>query len=168
MSTENIKETKEKIVNWLKEEACSPEEKPDPNTYFNISVKFGKLGCFIVQPVQKRDSLIVAVRLPIPSEQITLLKELNAEKKKDFFWDLRLSLLKNNELGDFKIEADSPEDIKAVVITSRPIFYEDLTKGRLISAIFAVTRAKLMVIWLPQKYAGIIPSKKDQKLPYST
>lgn len=168
MSTDNITEIKEKIINWLKEEACSPEEKPDPNTYFNILVKFGSLGCRVIQPVQRRDSISAAIKFPVPPEKIALLNGLSAEKKIEFFWDLRLALLKNNELADFQIEQDSHGDTKAVTIFSRPIFYEDLTKGRLMSAIFAVTRATLMVIWMIQKYAGKLPAKKGQKLPYST
>ena len=168
MSTENVMKTKEKIMSWLKEEACSPEEKSDPNAYFNISVKVGNLGCHVIQPVQKIDSIIAVLRLSLPPEQLALLKGMDLEKKKALFWDLRLSLLNNSELLDFGIEADSPEDIKAVSISSKPVFYEELTKPKLFSAIYAVTRATLIVIWTIQKYAGIIPSKKDQKVPYSS
>jgi hypothetical protein len=168
MSTDKIMLIKEKIIGWLKEEACSPVEQTDPNAYFNIAIKVGRMGCQVVQPVRKMDSLMTVVRLPLPPEMLQLVKSMEPEKKTALFWDLRLSILKNSELLEFKIESDSPEDIKAVALASRPIFYEELTKSKLFSAIYAVTRATLMVMLMLQKYAGKIPSKKDQKLPYSS
>lgn len=168
MSTEEITKTKEEIVSWLKEEACSPEEKVDPNAYFNIVAKLGKMGCHVVQPVQKRDSIVTVIRLPTPPEQMSLLRGMDSEKKKALYWDLRFSLLNNSELSEFNIEADNPEEIKAVTVVSRPIFYGDLTKGKLFSAMYAVTRATLMVIWTIQKYSGKLPPSKDQKIKYSS
>ena len=59
-------------------------------------------------------------------------------------------------------------EIKAVTLASRPIFYDELTKSKLFAAIYAVSRATLMVMMMLQKYAGKIPSQKDQKLQYSS
>jgi hypothetical protein len=167
MSTEKINETKERIINWLKEEAYSPEETVDPNAFFNIVAKVGNMVCNIAQNVRKRDSIIVGTNLLISSDQLILLKEMSVTKRKEFFWDLRMSLLKNAELGNFEIKPNPPDNISAVFISSKQIFYEDLTKGSLFSAIQAVFRATLMVIWMIQQYAGVTVAKKDHKVPYS-
>jgi hypothetical protein len=99
---------------------------------------------------------------------LEIIKRMNPEKKTALFWDLRLSLVSNSELLDFQIESDTQEDIKAIGMSSRPIFYDAMTKDRLFSSIFGITRAVLMIMWMIQKYAGILPPKKDQKVPYST
>jgi len=51
-------------------------------------------------------------------------------EKKALFWNLRLSLLNNSELLYSGLEADSTEDIKAVSISSRTVFYEEFTKPK--------------------------------------
>jgi hypothetical protein len=167
MSSERIKETKERILTWLKEEAFSPEEKVDPQAYFNISSKIGNLGCNISQDVQHIDSFFVAANIVLLEEQLVLLREMDDKKRKEFFWDLRMSLLRNNEIGDFQIKPNPPEDTQAVFISSKRVYYDDLTKGRLIDAIHVVLRACIMVVWMLQQYAGITTPKKDQKTPYS-
>lgn len=168
MPSEETIKVKQKIIDWLKEEACSPVEETDPNAFFNITAKVGKLGCQIVQPVNKTDSFIVAGRVVLPPEMLEIIKSMNSEKKTALFWDLRLSLVSNSELLDFQIESDTQEDIKAIGMSSRPIFYDSFTKERLFSAMFGVTRAVLMMMWMIQKHAGKLPPRKDQKVPYST
>jgi hypothetical protein len=169
LSTENIMAIKERIIGWLKEEACSPTEQPDPNSYFNIAIKMGVFKCLIVQPVQKTDSIIAVSRVILPPDMLGLLKAIDSEKRTELFWNLRLSILKNSELLEFNIESDSTDDIKSVTLISRPVFYDEMTKSRLFSAIYAVTRATLMVMFTLQKYSGKMPSKKDeQKLSYSS
>ena len=45
-----IKENREKILFWLKEEALSPEEIVDPNAYFNFVIKLGDIRLNVIQP----------------------------------------------------------------------------------------------------------------------
>ena len=168
MSSERSKETKEKIIAWLKEEAYSPEETSDPNAYFNILAKIGGMGCNVVQNVKSVDSFIVGTNLVLVPEQLDLLKGMGSEKRKAFFWDLRMSLLKNSELGDFQIKPTPPNDTQSVFISSRKIFYDGLTKGTLEEAIHAVIKAVIMVNWMLQQYAGIITPHTYQKPSYST
>jgi hypothetical protein len=154
-------------LTWLKEEAFLPEEEVDPQAYFNISSRIGNMGCNIVQDTHHIDSFFVGANLVLDKEQLALLREMGDKKRQGFFWDLRMSLLKNNEIGDFQIKPNPPEDTQSVFISSKRVYYDDLTKGRLINAINVVLRACMMVIWMLQQYAGIITPKKDQKTPYS-
>jgi len=71
-----------------------------------------------------------------------------------------MSLLKNNELGNFEIEPNPPQDIRNVGISSRTLFYDDLTKSRLTGAIMTVLRAGLMVVCLLEQFAGVTTWKK--------
>jgi len=168
MSGELIKETKEKILSWLKEEALSPRENADPQAHFNITVNRGKVGCNIVQDVAHMDSVFVGANIVFGAKQQALLRGMSAQKINDFLWDLEMSLIKNNELGDFQIKPKPPEDIQAVFVSSRSIYYDELTKSKLVFAINVVLRALMMTMWMLEKHAGVIPQKASQKRDYAT
>jgi hypothetical protein len=65
---------------------------------------------------------------------------------------LRLALLRNNELGDFQIKPDPPNDIAEVFVASRRIFYDTLTKDKLISIIQIVYKEVMMIVWMLEYY----------------
>ena len=167
MSSSRINETKEKIINWLKEEGYFPLERANPHTRIYISVRASGWECDIIQYVEHIDKLFVVTNVVLLEEQVGFLRKMTDEKKNAFFCELRMSLLKNNELGNFEIEPNPPQDIRNVGISSRTIFYDDLTKSRLIGAIMTVLRAGLMVVWMLEQFAGVTKPKRDQKSPYS-
>jgi len=153
--SEKVKETKGKVLDWLKEEAFSPEDVADPNAYFNFSIKVSGSPLHVVQNVRAIDSFFVGANLVLTPAQLDLLKNsMDKKKRQEFFWDLRLTLLKNNSLGDFEIKPNPPDDVREVFVSSRRIFYDALTKDRLIHAINAVYRAVMMVVWMLERYAG--------------
>jgi hypothetical protein len=168
MPNEEIKITKQKIVDWLKEEGFSAEEKTDPKAYFNILTLKGGLGCNIVQDAPHNDSFFIAANIILANEQQALLKKISPQKKEDFVWDLQVNLLKNNELGDFAIKPKPPEDIQAIFISSRRIYYDEFTKGKLLSSINVIMRTMIMTIWMLQRYAGVsIPKMEEKRQDYS-
>jgi hypothetical protein len=168
LPSEDVNKTKQKILDWLKEEAFSPQENADPKAYFNISVQIGNLGCNIVQDVHHNDSFFVGANLVFGANQQVLLKGMEIQKVNDFLWELEMSLIKNNELGDFQIKPKPPEDIQAVFISSKRIYYDQLTKGNLVSTISVVLRAIMMTIWMLEKHAGILTPKVSAKRDYAT
>lgn len=168
MSSETITKVKEQILIWLKEEALSPQENADPQAYFNISIKIRNLGCNIVQDVRHVDSVFVGANLVFGADQQILLKGMGLQKVNDFLWDLEMSLIKNNELGDFQIKPKPPHDIQAVFISSRRIYYSELTKGSLVFAINVVLRAIMMTMWMLEKHAGVMTPKTRSKRDYAT
>lgn len=103
-------------------------------------------------------------------EQLKLLRDMNVKKRQEFFWDLRLALLGNSELGDFQIKPNPPDDFRELFVASKRIFYDALTKDRLVSAISSVFKAVMMVIWMLERYAGIVTPKMkkgNQRIQYS-
>lgn len=160
-----INETKRKIIDWLKEEGYSSIEKPDPHAHFNILAKIGSSECIISQDVRHSDKLFVSATVVLPDDQISLLKQMTDERKNALFWELEMGLVKNNELGNFRILPNPPQDIRTVFICSRTLFYDDLTKSRLIATIMVVLRAALMVLLMVEHFIGV--SKRDRKSPFS-
>lgn len=160
-----IEETKKRIMNWLNEENYSPTEVADSNAYFNFSAKVGRLSCNVVQNIRKLDSFVVGVNFNFSSEQIELLQKMGKKRRQEFFWDLRLALIRNNELGEFAVKPNPPENVKVVFISSRPIFYDALSKDRLVSGIHLILRTVWMIVWMLERYAGSI-TPKETRIPF--
>ena len=155
---------KEKILKWLKEENLSPKEIPDPNAYFNFGISVGGHPFHVIQNVRSIDSIFVGANLVFTPEQLSMLKDnMNKNKRQEYFWDLRMALLINNNLGDFQIKPNPPNEIREVFVSSKRIFYEALTKSTLIHAISSVFRATMMVIWMLERKAGVSPKPRRKK-----
>jgi len=165
--SERIREVGEKILNWLEEEGLSPEEVDDSNAHFNFNVKVAGRPFAIVQNLLSLDSVFVVANLVFTSNQLTLLeKKMNNKERKEYFWDLRLALLRNSELGDFEIKPNPPDDVREVSICSKRIFYNVLTKDTLIHAIHSVHKAVMMVIWMLERHAGAPAPKEKMRSLY--
>ena len=168
--SERVKEVKEKVLNWLKEEAFSPEEISDANAYFNFNIKVAGRPLHVLQNVRSIDSIFAGANLVFTPPQLSLLKNsMDKKKRQEFFWDLRLALLGKTELGDFEIKPNPPDDVREVFISSKRIFYDALTKDRLIHAIGSVYKNVTMVVWmLEERYAGATAPQKKKTSTYVT
>ena len=76
-------------------------------------------------------------------------------------------MIRNNELGDFGIRPSPPNDIREVFISSKPIYYDEISKSRLMSAIRVVYRTANEVVWLLEMNAGANAPKEYRPDFYS-
>ena len=153
---EEIRRVKDKIGSWLREENIFPREALDPQAHFNFYIQLGNLNVNVVQKADWRDSIVLGTTVflgPLSGK----IDQMNQEKKQEFFWDLSLELLKNEEIGDFDIKPDPPDNVSEVLIQSKPIFYDGLTKDRLMNTIYSMFKIMIMIPCLIAKYA--IPSE---------
>jgi hypothetical protein len=155
MPNEEINKTKQKIMDWLKEEGFSAEEKQDPNAYFNIQATKGGMGVNIVQNPPFNDSFFIGGNIAVNTEQQTIFKSRSREKREDFIWDLQINLLTNNELGDFMLKPNPPNDLQVIFISSRRIYFDELTKGKFLAIMNIVMKSVIMSIWKLQKFTGM-------------
>ncbi|MBE0516375.1 MAG: DUF2299 family protein [Methanophagales archaeon] len=169
---EEIRSVKDKIGSWLREENIFPREALDPQAHFNFYIQLGNLNVNVVQKVDWRDSIVLGTTVflgPLSGK----IDQLNQEKKQGFFWDLSLELLKNEEIGDFDIKPDPPDTVSEVLIQSKPIFYDGLTKDRLMNSIYSLVKIMILIPCLIAKYAIPIPREEPEALeepeepPYS-
>jgi hypothetical protein len=152
-----IKDTKEKILFWLKEESLSPEEVVDPNAYFNIGIKSGDLRLNVVQATRHIDSFFIGTRWSLSKEQVDLHKsKMDESKRIAFFQDLQSMLLSESQLGDYEFQ-NGLNDFQSLFVTSKRIFYDSLTKQALIDAIVTVHKAVMRSVFLLQRYTGALP-----------
>ena len=142
---------KKKVVNWLKEEGFPFKEIQDPGASFNFSVKVAGFAIDVIQNL-RRDAILVRSTLVFNDKQSTQLKSMGEMKRQEFLWDLRMLMLNNNEIGTFTIKPELKR--MEVMVQSRGIFHDALTKDRFIQAIIVVHKAITMVIWMVKWYSG--------------
>jgi hypothetical protein len=153
-----VKETRDKVLFWLKEESLSPQEIIDPNAYFNFGITSGDLKLNVVQNSMRIDSLFAATKWTLGKEQLDLHKNvLDDSKRIALYWDLMFIPLNNNLLGEYRISPNPPHDFKELFVSSIPIFYDGLTKCFLMHSIIAVQKAMIASVFLLEKHGGVLP-----------
>jgi hypothetical protein len=167
MPNEEMNRTKQKIIDWLKEEGFSAEEKQDPNAFFNIAATKGGMGVNIVQNQPFNDSIFIGGNIAVSPEQQVSYKARSKEKKEEFIWDIQMNLARNNELGDFMLKPNPTENLETIFISSRRIYYEELTKGKLLASINIVFKSLVTTIWMLQKFTGTHMPSTAKKQDYS-
>ena len=154
MSLSNIDIVKGKIADWLREEGFQFKEVDDSNAYFNLMTIVGGKPYHIFQNRGKKDSVTVVSNLEFSPEQIKLFSKIDQAEKQSFFCNLRIALLARQSLGDFKIKPKPPEQIEQIFISSKPIYYDALTKGNLISTLYDIHKSVMMAVWLLEEATG--------------
>lgn len=153
MSLSNIDIAKGKIADWLREEGFQFKEVDDSNAYFNLMTIVGGKPYHIFQNKGKKDSVTVVSNLEFSPEQIKLFSKIDQAEKQSFFCNLRIALLARQSLGDFKIKPKPPEQIEQIFISSKPIYYDVLTKSNLISTLYDIHKSVMMAVWLLEEAA---------------
>jgi hypothetical protein len=85
----------------------------------------------------------------------------------DFVWALNMDFIINNELGDFAIQPKPPEDIRSVFVSTRQLYYDELTKGKFMVSVHVLLKVTVLIMWMLQKLLGVPkPSLSDKKQDY--
>jgi hypothetical protein len=145
------KEIKRKVTGWLKEEGLFFEEVVDPDTYFNFSIKVAGLSMDVVKDIT-RDVVLVRSTMIFNEDQTRTLKAMSEKGREAFFWELRIRLLTNNDVGAFEIKPNL--DRVEIFIQARGIFRDGLAKDRLLGSILVVHKSLTMVAWLLDHFSG--------------
>ena len=117
-----------------------------PNPQSNINV---------VQPKGKDDMIIIGAIIEIAETHRKSLQALEAKKREEFIWNLRLTLAK----GNVEFELKHPDNILEFVRVHKFLFEDGFSKNAFMNALFDVNRSKLLVIWFIQKEFGASPSR---------
>ncbi|MCW4052757.1 MAG: DUF2299 family protein [Candidatus Bathyarchaeota archaeon] len=150
----DIEAVKKQIMMMLSGEGFQIKEIKDSNTHFNLMTMVGGLSYYIFQNVNKRDSIFIAGNFKLAPHQVSLFSRMEQIRRKEFFWNLRISLLTRQGLGDFKIKPKPPEKIEEIFLSSKPVFYDGLTKEKLFSTLFEIHKCSMMVKWMFDEALG--------------
>jgi len=136
------------ILTWLQEENLFKEKMQDGSANFHFLIHFPnpENSMDIIQPIVKKDSVIIGCATEVSPEHRQLMKGNAAE---EYIWEVKYAL--NQFLLDFNIQVENGI-LKQFVITEE-IFEDGLTKDSFIRAIKKIFKAKIQCVWrLEQKF----------------
>ena len=154
-----VTEVKDKIVRWLSEETLSIEDMNDPNNQWNISVNTEPLFVNIIQCKDRSDSIMLCTNYDLSEQQMEQLNTIGEEKIRQFWYDVRLTFSKNNELGTHKLHSKIANNITGVFICSRRIYYDGLTKDRLMFLLGVIQKTIFSMLVMLDRATGVHPTK---------
>lgn len=143
-----IEEAEAKIVKWCKKEKLSPKSVEDPNAFFNYEIQVGNTVLSVMQNTNFSDSLTVSCRLLYSKDQLILLNELiDSRSKREYFNKIKTELTLHPYIWNFDIDEN-----KGVLIHSKRLYYEDLTKDNLMHMVYLIAKMWRLPIRLIDDY----------------
>jgi hypothetical protein len=143
----------EKITAWLTQEGLFREQVQDENLSLHLACEYpARSGRHvnIIQPKGREDVVIVFSRIRLADRHKKALQSLHPKAKERFLWDMRYALLFRE--SSFEMEP-SGGDLESIRFT-REIFYDGLTKNRLMEALKENLKCELYVVWKFQEVFG--------------
>lgn len=149
-----VEQVRDKVFEWCSSEGFNPEIIHDTNAKFNIRIEISGLKLQIIQRTSP-DSFFVVIKLALTFEQYNRLENLRKNEREEFVWDLNLTLAANPSILEFHVKPDPPNKIRAVMISSKPIFYDGLSKDVLMSRTYDVLKAFTVAGWKINRAIGL-------------
>jgi hypothetical protein len=151
-----------KIKRWLEEENLMPEETENPDAYYTFGISVYGMKLFVVHSRHFPDSVSVSANFDVTGKEEQQKFVCMGEKgRKNFIHDLSIALYSDNRIWYHIVRPNPPSEIKAFEIGSRRIYYETITKEKLMNAIFDVRNASLLFSVLSERHANT-PSLKHE------
>jgi hypothetical protein len=153
MVPEKVEETCKKIMTWLSEEGLYKDKVYDENLYFHLAAEFpARSGRHVnvVQPNNRDDMVIVLSTIRLAEVHQKALQALSKKDREKFIWDMRYALLfqdSNFEMGPVSSEING-------IQFSREIYYDGLTKNKLMEVLRENFKCELYIVWKFQETFG--------------
>lgn len=165
MPAKEIEDTCNKITRWLTEEGLYKERIQDENLYFHLTAEFPVRSgrhLSIIQPKNREDMIIVLSRIMLADVHKTALSAMPRKERLKFLWNMRYALLFQESSFDMQPGGESLEGIQF----TREIYYDGLTKNRLMEAMRENFKCELYVVWRFQEVFGDRPSPGPSESMY--
>jgi hypothetical protein len=153
MTAQEVIDTQEKIKTWLVQEGLFKEELEAENLYFQLGAEFpAKSGrhLSIIQPKNHEDMIVVFSRIRLADAHQKALAAMPPKGRERFLWQMRYDLLFQD--SGFEIEPGG-NDLQSIRFM-REIYYDGLTKNKLMEAIRENFKCELYVVWKFQEIFG--------------
>ena len=151
--SEIVADTRDKIKSWLTEEGLFKEELQSEGLYIQIAAEF-PLGSgrhlSIIQPRDHEDLIVVFSRIVLADVHQRALSAMAPKKREQLLWQMRYDLLFQE--SNFEMEPIGA-DMRSIRFT-REIFYDGLTKNKLMEVVRENFKCELYVVWKFQEIFG--------------
>ena len=161
---ETVVNTRDKIKSWLTEEGLFKEEVPGENLYYQIAAEFPVSSgrhLSIIQPRDHEDMIVVFSRIMLADVHQKAFSALPPKEREHLLWQMRYDLLFQE--SSFEIEPGGAE-MRSIRFT-REIYYDGLTKNKLMEAVRENFKCELYVVWKFQEIFGEGPANRVSKPP---
>ncbi len=146
------------VQKWLVDEGMFKNEISDDKSNFHFIINYPENHIMdLIQPLGKEDMLLIGCATEIDPSQIEAMGNASSERKRNFIWDIKLTL--NQFLLDFELE--HPNDVLQRFVITDEIYEDNLNKNNLILCIKKVFKGKLQCIWKLNKVFGEYSSKSN-------
>jgi hypothetical protein len=153
MMAQEVVDTRDKIKRWLTEEGLFKEEVQGENLYYQIAAEFPASSgrhLSIIQPRDHEDMIVVFSRIMLAEVHQKAFSALPPREKEQLLWRMRYDLLFQD--SSFEIEPVGA-DMRSIRFT-REVFYDGLTKNKLMEAVRENFKCELYVVWKFQEIFG--------------
>jgi len=153
---------KERIKTWLVDERFSPEEIKDDHSYYIFKINVYGTIMFVGHSTQFTDSISASASFDLTGEKDQrLLAGMDDRRRTDFVRDLGIAMLSNNAIWYHLIRPNPPKDIRSFEFAFRRIYYDTLTKEKLMNAILDVRNASGIFTCLFERHSqGVFPKQE--------
>lgn len=154
----------DKLIAWLSQEGLLKEQVQDEKLSFHLACEYpARSGRHvnIIQPKGREDVVIVFSRIRLSDTHKRALHSLHPKTKERLLWDMRYALLFRE--SSFEMEP-SGGDLESIRFT-REIFYDGLTKNKLMEALKENLKCELYVVWKFQEVFGEGQASKQGEPP---
>jgi len=159
MTAQEVIDTQEKIKTWLVQEGLFKEEVQAENLCFQLAAEFPAQSgrhLSIIQPKNHEDMIVVFSRIRLADAHQMALSAMPPKERERLLWQMRYDLLFQD--SSFEIEPVG-SDLQSIRFT-REIYYDGLTKNKLMEAIRDNFKCELYVVWKFQEIFGEGPTNK--------
>lgn len=153
MTSSEIEETCNRIIGWLSQESLFKERVSDENLFYHLAVEFparSKRHVNIIQPKGRDDVVIVFSRIKLADMHKKALQAMPQNARERLLWDMRYVLL----FQESSFEMEPPGVELDSIRFSREIYYDGLTKDKLMEALRENLKCELFVVWKFQEVFG--------------
>ncbi len=153
MSIDNVDEARDRIKAWLAEEGLFKEEVSAENFYFQLAAEYPvKSGrhLSVIQPRGHEDMVVVFSRIRLADVHQEAISAMPLKARERLLWQMRYDLL----FRDCSFEMEPRGGPLQSIRFTREIYYDGLTKNKLMEAIAENFKCELYVVWKFQEIFG--------------
>ncbi len=164
MTCQEVIDTQEKIKTWLVQEGLFKEVVQIENLYFQLAAEFPAQSgrhLSIIQPKNHEDLIVVFSRIRLADMHQKALSVMPSKDRERLIWQMRYDLLFQD--SSFEIEP-TRSNMQSIRFT-REIYYDGLTKNKLMEAIRDNFKCELYVVWKFQEIFGEGQTKTTSRPP---
>ncbi len=153
MSINDANEAHDKIKAWLVDEGLFKEEISSDDLSFQFAAEYpAKSGrhLSVIQPKGRGDMVVVFSRIRLADVHQKALSAMPAKARERLIWQMRYDLLFRDCSFEMERSGSSLQSIRF----TREIYYDGLTKNKLMEVIAENFKCELYVVWKFQENFG--------------